>query len=273
MTDRISQYTHDGLTFDVIDSGPIDGDVVVLLHGFPQTAASWSAVSEFLHRKGFRTIAPTQRGYSAGARPTGRRQYTTDKLTDDVAALIELTGGPAHVVGHDWGAMVAWSIAAARPDLVRTLTTVSVPHPAAFFKSMTSSGQALRSFYMGIFQLPKAGEAFARFMMTRAGMPREALAISKSEVMDTPALTTALNWYRALPFEPRDQLGVKITRPTTHIWSDGDVALDRKGALLTERYVDAPYKLEVIEGANHWLPDRRPERLADLIAERAATAD
>lgn len=272
MTDRIAQYTRNGLTFDVVDSGPIDGDIVVLLHGFPQTAASWEAVSELLHDKGFRTLAPTQRGYSAGARPKGRRDYTTEKLTDDVVGLIELVGGgPVHVAGHDWGAMVAWSLASSRPDLVRTLTTVSVPHPAAFFKSMTSSKQLLRSFYMGIFQIPKAGEAFARSTFPRSGMTEQGLAISKADVMDTPALTTAMNWYRALPFEPRDQISAKVTRPTTHVWSDGDVALDRKGALLTEHFVDAPYKLEIIEGANHWLPERRPERIAQIILDRAAS--
>ncbi|MUL47356.1 alpha/beta fold hydrolase [Mycobacterium sp. CBMA293] len=270
MTERISQFRNDGLTFDVVDSGPIDGDVVVLLHGFPQTAQSWSAVSELLHANGFRTIAPNQRGYSAGARPGGRRQYTAEKLTGDVAALIELTGGPVHLVGHDWGAAIAWSTAATRPELVRTLTSVSVPHPGAFLKSMVVGSQGLHSYYMGIFQLPKVGEWFARLAMPRSGMTPEALAASRAGVLDTPALTTAMNWYRALPFTRPSTAFTPVRRPTTHIWSDGDIALVRKGALLTEKYVEAPYRLEIVEGANHWLPDTHPELLARLITERAA---
>jgi pimeloyl-ACP methyl ester carboxylesterase len=271
VTDRIAQYRNDGLTFDVIDSGPIDGDVVVLLHGFPQTAQSWLGVSELLHARGFRTLAPNQRGYSAGARPAGRRQYTSEKLVGDVAALIDLTGGPVHVVGHDWGAAVAWALAAARPDLVRTLIAVSVPHPGAFLKAMVVGTQALHSYYMAIFQLPWVGERFARLGIPRSGMPSEALAVSRAEVLDSPALTTALNWYRALPFASPGAVSKPVTRPTTYIWSDRDVALGRKGALLTEQYVHAPYRFEIVEGATHWLPDTHPEVIAQAVIERAAT--
>ncbi|OBJ41394.1 alpha/beta hydrolase [Mycolicibacterium mucogenicum] len=272
MTERITQYRNDGLTFDVVDSGPIDGDVVVLLHGFPQTAESWTAVSELLHANGFRTLAPNQRGYSPGARPKGRRQYTIPKLTDDVAALINLVGGPVHVVGHDWGAAIAWSLAATKPELVRTLTAVSVPHTGAFLKAMAVGTQALHSYYMLIFQLPWLGERFAQLAMPRSGMTDEALAVTRAEVFDSGALTTALNWYRAMPFVNPKSAFTPVTRPTTYIWSDGDIALGRKGALLTEQFVHAPYKFEIVEGANHWLPDQHPELVARLIAERAATA-
>ncbi|MDH6245368.1 alpha/beta fold hydrolase [Mycobacterium sp. OTB74] len=271
MAERISQYTHDGLTFDVVDSGPIDGDVVVLLHGFPQTAQSWSAVSELLHGNGFRTLAPNQRGYSAGARPAGRRQYTLDRLSDDVAVLIELTGGPVHLVGHDWGAGVAWALTSDRPELVRTLTAVSVPHTGAFLKAMVVGTQALHSYYMGIFQLPWVGEQFARLAMPRSGMTADALAVARAEVFDGGALTTALNWYRAMPFASPRSAFKPVTRPTTYIWSDGDIALVRKGALLTEQYVHAPYTFEIVEGANHWLPDIHPDRVAQAILERIAT--
>ena len=233
MTERISQYRNDGLTFDVIDSGPLDGEVVVLLHGFPQTARSWSKVAEMLNAKGFRTLAPNQRGYSAGARPAGRRQYTFAKLTSDVAALVDLTGSPAHVVGHDWGAAVAWALTAERPDVVRTLTAVSVPHPGAFLKAMVVGPQAFRSYYMVIFQFPWLGEKFARFGMPRSGMPADAVAVSRAEVLDTGALTCALNWYRAMPFSSPISVGRLVTRPTTYIWSDGDIALSRKAAVLT----------------------------------------
>src|SRR5690606_26265127 len=139
---------NDGFTFDVIDGGPVDGDVIVLLHGFPQTATSWSKVAPLLHEAGYRSLAPHQRGYSPGARPSGRRAYSVDRLVADVAALVDTVGGPVHLVGHDWGAIVAWAVAVERPELLRTLTTVSVPHPMAFLRSMARSTQLLHSYYM-----------------------------------------------------------------------------------------------------------------------------
>ena len=161
---RISLFTRDALTFDVTDTGPLDGDPVVLLHGFPQTSTSWARVTPLLNAEGFRTLAPDLRGYSPRARPRGRRSYRTGELVEDVTALLRLVGAPVHLVGHDWGAMLSWGTAIAHPDLVRTHTSVSVPHPAAFVRSMTSSPQLLHSWYMGFFQLPYVPElALTRF--------------------------------------------------------------------------------------------------------------
>jgi len=148
-TDRITIFTRDGLVFDVRDTGPPDGTPVLLLHGFPQDSRSWDAVSPLLHARGYRTIAPDQRGYSPGARPRPRRAYRASELTGDIVELIEVAGlGPVHLVGHDWGAAVAWGLAAARPDLLRSLTALSVPHPAAFVQSLLTSSQALKSWYI-----------------------------------------------------------------------------------------------------------------------------
>ncbi len=108
MGERITTIERDGLRFDIRDEGPIDGEPIVLLHGFPQDSRSWDAVAPRLHAAGYRTFAPDQRGYSPGARPPRRRDYSLDLLVGDVAALIEsVPGGRAHVVGHDWGAAVA----------------------------------------------------------------------------------------------------------------------------------------------------------------------
>ncbi|MFD4432952.1 alpha/beta fold hydrolase, partial [Nocardia sp. NPDC058497] len=135
MSNRLTSFTRAGLRFDVVDSGPIDGNVVLALHGFPQTASSLSELTGLLNARGYRTIAPNQRGYSPGARPRGRFAYRVSELVGDVVALIrEIDRGPVHLVGHDWGAVVAWSLAGARPDLVRTLVTVSVPHPGAYVR-------------------------------------------------------------------------------------------------------------------------------------------
>jgi pimeloyl-ACP methyl ester carboxylesterase len=248
---------------------------VVLLHGFPQRATSWDRVVPFLHAAGYRTIVPDQRGYSRGARPRGRSSYRMRTLVGDTVALVAAAGGsPVHLVGHDWGAAVAWATAASRPDLVRTLTSVSVPHPGAFVRSLRRPGQLRKSWYMAFFQLPWLPE----WLMSRpryaehnvGGMPPETLARVRPEIVEDGALTGALNWYRAMPLSDRGLLRHRVRVPTTHVWSDHDVALGREGADLTAGYVDAPYRLEVLAGVSHWIPDEVPERLAAIILERVA---
>src|SRR5919199_5619450 len=148
------------MVFDVRDGGPPDGEPVVLLHGFPQDSSAFDRLSPALHSAGLRTIAPDQRGYSPGARPGGRSAYRMREVVDDVLALLDAAGlSSAHVVGHDWGGIAAWALAARHPWRVRTLTALSVPHPAAMAQAMAHSDQALRSGYMAFFQLPAVPEA------------------------------------------------------------------------------------------------------------------
>lgn len=277
MTDsnRLTQFTHDGLCFDVADTGPIDGTVIVLLHGWPQTAKCWDSVAALLHLQGYRTIAPNQRGYSPHARPRGISAYRVATLTNDIVALIHsLNVGAVHVVGHDWGSVVAWDLAAKHPQLVRTLTSVSVPHSAAFLKSMLCSDQLPRVYYMGLFQLPWLPELIAtRFkpvftqMLKGAGMNAAQIADVYSHVIEAGAFTGSLNYYRAMPFtSPRDLMR-KVSVPTMHIWGGADSALSRKSAELTKNQVTGPYRLVVLEHANHWIPEQNPNELAKLIIE------
>jgi pimeloyl-ACP methyl ester carboxylesterase len=274
MTERISTFTHDGLRFDVADEGPLDGPTVVLLHGFPERASQWHDVSEILHRHGLRTLAPDQRGYSPGARPRGRRAYRMSCLVGDTAALIDTYGAPVHLVGHDWGAAVAWATAAAHPDAVRTLTTVSVPHPSAFVRSMVRSDQALRSWYMLAFQPPgvvellvrRAPDRVGRFLR-RAGLSEAEVTRFQHDIVEYGALPGALGWYRALPFSAGSSTG-PVRVPTTHVWSDHDSALARRGAELTADHVRAAYELRILTGVSHWIPTRAPDVLADIILAR-----
>ncbi|MBC7299866.1 MAG: alpha/beta fold hydrolase [Nocardia sp.] len=275
----MTSFGRAGLEFDVVDSGPPDGPVVIALHGFPQTATSLLPLTALLNARGYRTIAPNQRGYSPGARPSGRLAYRVPELVDDVVALIDdIDRGPVHLVGHDWGAMVAWSLAAARPELVRTLVTVSVPHPGAFARSMISSDQLLRSSYMALFQLPVLPERIIRArpalfdqMLAKTGMTEDAIARVHTEIIDAGALTTALNWYRALAMTTPRAVTERVSVPVTHVWSTGDTALTRRGAELTSDYVTGDYRLAVLEGS-HWLPEERPGELADLIVERVESS-
>lgn len=276
MTTRLTSFSRDGLDFDVVDTGPIDGPVVVALHGFPQTATSLRELTALLNARGYRTLAPNQRGYSPGARPRGRLAYRTSELVADIAALIgEIGRGPVHLVGHDWGAAVAWSLAAARPELVRTLVSVSVPHPGAFLRSLVSSDQLIRSYYMALFQLPvlperllSARPAVLHRALAKTGMSEDAIARVRTEVIETGALTGALNWYRAMALGSPRAVTARVAAPVTHVWSTGDGALSRRGAELAEQYVGGDYRLAVLDGASHWLPEERPDELAELIVER-----
>lgn len=274
---RITSFERDGLTFDVVDDGPLDGPPVVLLHGFPQRATSWAKVTPLLGEAGFRTYVPDQRGYAPGARPRGRRAYAAPELVDDVVALIDRIDAPVHLVGHDWGATVAWGVAARHADRLASLTAVSVGHSEAFKRALRTSDQALRSWYMVLFQLPfvperlLSGKWFAQKFLGGSGMTDEMIARYRVEIVDAGALTGGLNWYRAIPFSISDEVP-DGTVPTTFVWSDGDAALGRKMAELTAGHVDGPYDFIELAGASHWIPEERPAELAEAIISRARSA-
>lgn len=278
VTERITSFARDGLIFDVHDTGPVNGTPVVLLHGFPQDSQSWDALSALLNVRGYRTIAPDQRGYSPGARPRPRHAYRPSELTADIVKLVEVSGlAPVHLVGHDWGAAVAWQVATRRPDLLRSLTALSVPHPAAFFRAMLTSSQSWKSRYMLFFQLPwlperqlTSGRAWERALRS-TGMSPEAAARDADRMRDHGAARGALNWYRAMLFSPPRTLGAKITVPTLYVWSTRDAAIGPQGAALTPPLVEGPYTYEVLDGVSHWIPEEAPEQLDVLLARHFGT--
>ncbi|MCV2491541.1 alpha/beta fold hydrolase [Geodermatophilus sp. YIM 151500] len=272
-------YRRDGLTFDVRDGGPPDGDTVVLLHGFPQDSTSWDGVAPALHARGLRTLAPDQRGYSPGARPRGRAAYRMRELVDDVVAMLDTAGlERAHVVGHDWGAAVGWALAAGRPDRTRSLTAISVPHPAAMARAMVRSTQALRSWYMGLYQLPAlperlllgGGGAGLRRGLVRSGLPAADADRYVARVREPGALTAALNWYRGMPWSAGEPVG-RVRVPTLMVWSTGDAFLGRAAVEDTARFVEGPYRLEVLEALPHWIPEVAPDRVAELVSAHVRT--
>ena len=272
---RLSGFRSDGLDFVVRDDVPLDGPVVIALHGFPQTSASWSAVTPLLTAAGHRVLAPDQRGYSAAARPQDVSSYAVSALTADVLALADAAAAPRfHVLGHDWGAAVAWSLAGRHADRVATLSAVSVPHPAALAAAFRG-GQALRSWYIALFQLPRVpeallrvgGGALARRWLSATGL--QSVDASVRLLADPRAATAALNWYRAVRLP--DQRGPgRIRVPTLYAWSDRDVALGRRAAEGAGRFVDGPYRFEVLAGASHWVPEESPAQLAALVLEHLA---
>ena len=276
----MDSYRRGDMVFDVTDGGPPDGAPVVLLHGFPQDRTAFDRMSSALHSARLRTLAPDQRGYSPGARPVGRAHYRMRECVDDVLALLDAAGlDRAHVVGHDWGGAAAWALAAWHPDRVRTLTALSTPHPAALQQAVLHSDQGLRSWYMAFFQLPfvpetvllARGGAVLRRALSRGGLPRERVDHYVGRLSEPDCLSAALNWYRAIPWSARQPVG-RVRVPTLHVWSTGDTFLGRAATEATARFVDAPYRLEVLHDVPHWIPELAAERTAELVTAHVKTA-
>ncbi len=275
---RLTSVKHGDLVLDVIDEGPLDGEPVLLLHGFPERTTCWRLVAPLLNDAGYRTIALDQRGYAPGARPSRRRDYRVSLLAADAVAAIDAVageGGSVHVVGHDWGAIVGWALAQHHADRVRTFTAVSVPHPGAFLASMVRSGQLLKSWYMLAFQLPVLPELLlgrirsaSDRQLTSFGMTPEDADRVRAEILDSGALPGALGWYRALPLNHPGRMRARVDVPTTLVWSDQDVALGRWGAEHTARWVDGPYRFVELRGVSHWIPTHAHEPLVEAILDR-----
>jgi pimeloyl-ACP methyl ester carboxylesterase len=274
----VDTFEHDGLTFDVSDTGPPDGRVVIALHGFPEDRHCWDPLAASLAGNGYRTLTPDQRGYSPGARPSGRRAYTLDLLAQDVLALADQAGATRFdVVGHDWGAALAWYLAGSHPDRVRTLTALSVPHLQAFLDAMTRSSQAWHSWYMAFFQIPKLPEAILarageeRFVaqLRRSGLDEESARRYARRAATPGAMTGPLNWYRALPFEVRNRVG-PATAPTLFVWGDADPFITRVAAERCAQQVSGPFRFETVVGGTHWLPTASVDDVAPLLLEHLA---
>ncbi|MFX1782783.1 alpha/beta fold hydrolase [Prescottella equi] len=267
------------LTFDVTVAGPDDGTPILLLHGFPESSASWRPVTPRLVRAGLRVIAPNQRGYSPDARPERVDEYRFDRLVGDVVGLLDVYDiESAHLVGHDWGAAVAWQVAGGHPERIRSLTAVSVPHPAAFGWALREDAdQQRRSGYIGLLRQEGKAEAVlleddSRRLRAMFGDGNDPELVEEHvRLLSQPgALTAAMNWYRAMTRAFGDLPPVRV--PTTYVWSTADPALGPAAAKRCAEFVDAPYRFVVLDGANHWIPEEHPDALADAILARVAQA-
>jgi pimeloyl-ACP methyl ester carboxylesterase len=268
------------LTFDALADGPEDGDLVLLLHGFPQTSASWRDQITALAAAGYRAVAPDQRGYSPRARPTDLAAYALPELVGDVVGFADALGAERfHLVGHDWGGAVAWHVAGRHPDRLHTLAVVSTPHPEALRRAYLGDlggDQAERSGYMAFFREPDSQDrllendaALFRLLFAGSGMP-EGRERPYLEALGTPqALGAALNWYRAASVADADGLG-PITTPTLYVWSSEDVALAAEAAEATAACVEGPYQFAVLEGVSHWIAEQAPDRLNRLLLDHVS---
>jgi pimeloyl-ACP methyl ester carboxylesterase len=278
-----------GLRFRALVDGPPDGDLFILLHGFPEGAESWSHQLPVLARAGFLAVAPDMRGYGMTDAPQDVESYAIDHLVADTKALIESFGRTsAHVAGHDWGAVVAWYFAGAHPEMTKTLSALSVGHPAALAAaSREDPDQQERSRYIGLFVLPgKAEEVLSAdgYQRLRAmyrlgpnpdAMPAAVVESFTRSISRPGRLTAGLNYYRAnlktggAAWERLGRIG-PIKSPTQLIWGDQDPALGRRSAEETASRVEGRYRLEVLEGAGHWLQFERPAQIGRWLSEAPA---
>jgi pimeloyl-ACP methyl ester carboxylesterase len=265
------------LTFDVLAAGERGAPLVLLLHGFAESMHCWRAQVASLGDMGYRAIAPSQRGYSPGARPDPREfsHYLIDRLMDDAMAIVAASGyGDArfHLAGHDWGASIAWGLADRHHARLASLTILSRPHPNAFNRALQliDGDQANRSRHHKAFLEPDAGEKVladdAKWLRDRwaaNGVPADAIEAHLSVLGNTDAMEAALAWYRARG-AIRGPLG-PIRVPTLFIWGDADDTVGRAAAEGTKDFIAAPYRFEVLPGVGHFAADQAPERVCELL--------
>ncbi len=263
------------LSFDAVTAGPEDGDLVLLLHGFPQTKLAYRQQLPALAAAGFRAVAVDQRGYSPRARPAGVEAYHTAHLTADVLRIADALGADRfHLVGHDFGAVIGWQVAARHPERLATFTSLSVGHPIAYVDAYgdPSGEQRERSGYFDWFRNPDTDAELGSYermhaLYLAAGLAED-VAVAYAKALGSPeAVGSGLNWYRASGLHQIDGLS-DVVVPTLLVWSTEDPALGRAQAADSQRYIAGPYRFEVIEGIDHWLPEHAPERVNALLLEQ-----
>jgi pimeloyl-ACP methyl ester carboxylesterase len=268
-----------GIRLNVVQDGPEEGPLVILLHGFPEFWYGWEQQIPYLATAGYRVWAPDQRGYNLSDKPDGIVAYTLDELGADVIGLIDAAGQKqAFLVGHDWGAIVAWWVAAVYPDRLAKLVSLNAPHGAVMQKVLRRSFSQLRkSWYMFFYQLPWLPEILARRQDWK--MVVEALTKSSRAGTFIPddldqyrqawsqpnAFRSMLNWYRAMMQKtPKAPASTRITVPTLLIWGAQDKFLGREMAQPSIDLCDDG-RLAFIEEATHWVQHEEAERVNELI--------
>jgi len=257
-----------------------DGDsskkVVILLHGFPVTSAMWIDVIGPLEEAGYRVVAFDQRGYSPLARPESLDSYIISKLSKDLFAIADTIGAEEfHLIGHDWGAVVGWSAVLSNPSRINSWTALSLPHPGAFSAALLNDpDQQDRSSYVAFFQtpwLPETVFSFNNFSSLKAllrGMSDEKMKEYIDVFSEPGALTSALNWYRALGdnglSNPDNVESLEVNTPTLFLWGNQDPSVGRVAVDGMAEFMKGSYTNVELE-AGHWLLVDKPERVISEI--------
>lgn len=275
-----SHRTVNGISLHVVEAGPEDGPLLILLHGFPEFWWGWRHQIGPLAEHGFHVVVPDMRGYNSSDIPDGVDAYRLETLTDDILALADSFGAERfHLVGHDWGGVIAWNLAANHPGRLEDLVVINGPHPDLWREVILKRPtQALRSAYAAFFQLPRVPElvlgasgfrglrAMLRGSAHKGTFPPQVLDQYVEAWSHPGSLTAMLNYYRALrkrglPSEPG-----RIRVPTLILWGDKDVALETQVAEAALKACDDG-RLEIIPDATHWVHLEEPDRVNASIAE------
>ena len=270
-----------GIALHIVMSGPVNGPVVLLLHGFPEFWYGWRKQIQALAAAGFRVWAPDQRGYNLSDKPRGRHAYRMDLIARDAIGLIEATGQPqVYLAGHDWGAMTAWWVALTAPERVRRMAVLNVPHPEISVRHVRRDPrQMLRSTYAAFFQLPRLPEwllrarNFALLARTLKGSARRGtfsdadIGYYRQAWSQPRAFQSMLNWYRAFMIKPVPDRLSRVSVPTTIIWGDKDVALR---SVMAEESLALCDDGELIwmRGVSHWVQHDAAEAVNETLIAR-----
>lgn len=270
------------LTFDVMSCGPEGAPLVLLLHGFAEFFHMWRSQMPALAAAGYRAIAPSQRGYSAGARPDTRESanYSFDHLMNDAMSIVAACGNASrrfHLVGHDWGGSIAWGIAERYPERVASLTVLSRPHPNAFNRALAAldGEQKRRSSHHWWFLEADATARIlaedARWLRERLkanNVPEAAIAEYVAVLGNPEAMEAALTWYRARGAIRAPIGAIKV--PTLYIWGNADDTVGRMAAEGTREFVAAPYQFAELPGVGHFAADQVPDQVTRLLLAHLA---
>jgi pimeloyl-ACP methyl ester carboxylesterase len=258
-----------GIEYDVTG----EGRPVILLHGFPDSGRLWRHQVPALAAAGFQVIVPDLRGYRRSGKPDDVGSYRMTHLMGDVAGVLDQLGiERAHVVGHDWGASLAWALGSLLPGRVDHLAVLSVGHPASF--GAAGLEQQQKSWYMLLFLFEGVAESWlsdndwANFRAWARHPDADAVI---ADLEASGSLTPALNWYRANR-PARAWIGPpralpQVKAPTMGVWSDGDIALVERGMTGSEAYVAGPWRYERISGAGHWMQLEAPGTVNSLLTD------
>jgi len=273
MNDKCNLLRIGDIQLKVFDAG--DGPAILLLHGFPDSMALWRNVIPDLLERGYRVIAPDQRGFGESDAPNGTRNYRIEHIVRDAIGLLDaLNIDEAHVVGHDWGAVIGWFLAGEHGNRFLSLTAVSVGHPRAYANAGWE--QKRKGLYTFLFQLRGLTEWY---------LERNDFASFRKWVRDYPEteqwvrdlarpgrLTAALAWYRANLWRMLTARHPRCPIPALGIWSSRDFALAESQMKNSAQFVDSSWSYERLEGPSHWIPLEAPEELTRLILRHAGHA-
>jgi pimeloyl-ACP methyl ester carboxylesterase len=275
-----SRRAVNGVSLHIVEAGPADGPLLILLHGFPEFWWGWRHQITPLAEQGYHVVAPDMRGYNLSDTPQGIDAYRLETLGADVLALADSFGANRfHLVGHDWGGVIAWDLAASHPGRIDRLVVMDAPNADLWARvMMRRPTQAVRSAYAAFFQLPRVPEIALgaadframRAMMRRSG--REGTFTPDdldryAEAWSHPgSLSAMLNYYRALRKRPLPDEPRRIRTPTLILWAENDVALEHHVATAALEACDDG-RLEIVPGTTHWLHLEEPDQVNAEIIE------